>query len=232
MAFGFDASDSMTHVEKLFSDKEKFLKYAESGRYKRGGPAFHSYMLLMESGKEGLAANLKNDQFFERLYCTLALWGMHKDGKEGPKMTDYPAFKHSIEMSSALFLELAHASMRDYLKDRTVADTANGLFSSLSLLRKGDRLTANTKLMHFVLPDLTPPIDRHYTLWLFEKDYPKTPGGELALFKEIMAYFSSAADKWGLGAFFEPKAFQPSIPKMIDNAIIGYRAELEKNAER
>ncbi|VVB99612.1 Uncharacterised protein [uncultured archaeon] len=214
------------HVEKLFSSRETLLHYAEQGRKRleKSGPAGFAYCRILKHSSTPLSKNFADPLFFERLYSTLALWGMHGTGPERPKMAPFPDFRASMEENSKYFFRLKGAALLQFLTPPAqLSEDVSALLSGLKLLKCGDSLTANTKAMHFILPELALPMDRSYTLWLFGEQYPATPQGEQDMFFKMAKWFACEAVRLNLYKDFKPSPMQPSVPKLIDNAIMGYK---------
>src|SRR5665647_899414 len=103
------------------------------------------------------------------------------------------------------------------------------LLDNIDVMQSESKLVGSSKVIHHLLPDLVPPIDREYTLRFFYGDLTSkyTPlfqkDEESNLFIEIVGYFQNICDKLQLdeGDCDKTKSFNTSIPKIIDNSIIG-----------
>jgi len=111
-------------------------------------------------------------------------------------------------------------------------------------LREGSesQIVTASKTLHHLLPDLIPPIDRMYTLKFFSLHYisnyripprileDKNPerireyrrDRETKQFAEVLGTFHDISRKLGLTEKNLKREWDTSIPKLIDNAIIGY----------
>lgn len=99
------------------------------------------------------------------------------------------------------------------------------VIEKLQVGQQGTRLVVNTKAVHHPLPDLVPPMDRTYTFW-FLYDFPDVVNhrSEKSVFSEIWPVLVRIARaKADLAPLYIGRGMHTSIPKMIDNAIIGYR---------
>ena len=221
------------HANALFSGKASFMQHAEKGRRHLSGPAAFAYEKALAHRHIRLELNFSNPLFFERLYTTIALWGMHDTKREQPKLEKFENFEASLKGNSEYFFRLRATRLPDFAApSKHVSANSNALLSGLRLLKAGDSLTAATKTLHFILPELALPIDRGYTLWLFNEKYPATPQGERDLFFELMGRFAYESARLGLYKDFKPAPLQPSVPKLIDNAIIGYKIEYFKKSQK
>jgi hypothetical protein len=105
--------------------------------------------------------------------------------------------------------------------------TIKKLFNELELVDTKTPLVTFSKTLHFILPNLIAPIDRKYTLRFF---YGKNPEGcftsrqkQFDVFWKIEMEFSKYAQKQKeLSSFVEVNGWNRSIPKVLDNAVIGY----------
>ena len=85
--------------------------------------------------------------------------------------------------------------------------------------------------MHFFLPDLIPPMDRQYTMRFFHMYLPvlkpespqKDKDKEFNIFKMILKCFALISNENNISfdKLIDDK-FSPSIPKLIDNAIVAF----------
>lgn len=106
----------------------------------------------------------------------------------------------------------------DVLSEEEFKDTKSDLvkiYSKLDLMNSGGRLVANSKTMHFILPDLVMPVDRQNTLKFF---FGYTTESE-TMFPNILECFYRVARKMNLRQFLD-RGWNLSITKVIDNAII------------
>ena len=87
------------------------------------------------------------------------------------------------------------------------------------------RLVGNSKLLHHLLPDLVPPIDNRNTLWFFGN-----PAGEdHEILAQLMTRFRDIHNRINWDEVIYNGPFNTSRPKLIDNAIIGYRLGEDSN---
>ena len=99
----------------------------------------------------------------EYVYATLASWGMHRMGKGGSKMRSFDVFRRSIEPLQSRVIE---AQKFDFWEmDDEKWTLLKEIFSGVKIMTSGTRLVGNSKVMHHMLLDVVPPIDREYTLW-------------------------------------------------------------------
>lgn len=219
----------------ISKDKQSFSKYVAFYYSNEifGGPSvyFHSKVIDFIRNND-YASLLKNERFMECIYATLASWGMHRMGSGGSKMKNFDEFKDSIQMNEILLMRL-----RDYRLDTLpeenkmrATELLKELFNKLRVMQSNSNLVGNSKVIHHLLPDLVPPIDREYTLRFFygsltSKYSPQfSKNEETDIFINIVNYFWTIRKKVSLteNDYDKTKSFNTSIPKVIDNAIIGF----------
>lgn len=216
-------------IDDLCKSKENFEKYV-TAHYERhldfpkSSKFFHRKVIEMIR-TEKLADLLHNELFAERIYAALSTWGMDRmDGSA--RMVDPDKFKDSIQRSSDLILELEGFKLcsLDEATKPEVSDKLSKLFSSISVMESASRLVGTSKTLHHVLPDLVPPIDRAYTLTFVYnvKDVPKS--SETKKFLEVFDIFHYICTRLDLtnDDLKKERGWDTSVPKLIDNAIIGY----------
>ena len=88
--------------------------------------------------------------------------GMHRMGTGGSKMRSFGAFHASVEPirdKIAMAQQLTVSAIDDagwaLLKE---------IIQGIKIMASGTSLVGNSKVMHHMLPNIVPPIDREYTL--------------------------------------------------------------------
>lgn len=184
---------------------------------------------------------LPGDQrYHELLYATLTAWGMNSSGA---KLKDFQEFQRAVSYLASMdalercrHIELEHLT-HEY------QPLVEELFEALSddrqakIMRSSSITVGSSKLLHHLLPDLFPPIDREFTksaLELFddenklpnEWDTFKTFWHILAFFRKVVCAKTSKRirERWLNDGQKHP--MNTSIPKVIDNAFIAYRNSL------
>ena len=98
----------------------------------------------------------------ENVYATLAAWGMHRMGTRGSKMRPFDTFRASIE---PLRDKITRAqTLAPQAMDEVAWDSLKEIFQGIRIMASGTSLVGNSKVMHHMLPNIVPPIDREYTL--------------------------------------------------------------------
>lgn len=211
-------------VEELCNNFESYL--VEFDRVSPfTGPSIYFHLKTLERSRFiGTSKALGDTCFFEYLYATLASWGMHRMGPMGAKLVEFTDFMKTLQSQKEKILELQGLKLTN-LEEEELKNAMNRLWNILSNLKVSStetQLTAGSKALHHLLPDLMPPIDREHTL-RFAYGYNPTYESEEQRFKKTFPLF------WKIGnreknAILQwvGKGFHTSQTKVIDNAIVGY----------
>jgi hypothetical protein len=182
----------------------------------RKGPDLYFYKKTIELRRNKPLIDLfeESDRFIELIYATLACWDMNS---RGAKMKYFDDFKASVLSNKERFIGLSYERLETISKGTLgeVKTRLEQIYNNLHLMETGGRLVSNSKVMHFILPDLIMPIDRQNTLNFF---YGHT--GELeGYFTRIFSYSYEVTQRIDLRQFLDDD-WNQSVPKVIDNAII------------
>jgi len=165
----------------------------------------------------------------EYVYATLASWGMHRMGRGGSKMQSFDTFFQSVE---PLNDRIAEAQTFDF-REMTDIKWAilKEIFCRVKVMASGTTLVGNSKVMHHILPNVIPPIDREYTLRFLRGNTTIRNDLEIEwlLMKEIISQFFipvasdtafySRAEQWMNRR--EDYPWDTSVLKVVDNLVIG-----------
>jgi hypothetical protein len=156
-------------INMLAGSKQVFNKYLDAYYANEifGGPSvyFHKKVIacIRQNDYEGL---FRDEHFIEYIYATLASWGMHRMGPKGSKMRNFEDFKDSIQTNRSTFLELHKFTIEKLTNDdkKVVYPMLELLLDNIDVMQSESKLVGSSKVIHHLLPDLVPPIDREYTL--------------------------------------------------------------------
>jgi hypothetical protein len=210
-------------VKDLVSNFNHYLWYFDDN-IKFSGPSVYFHKKVIEKIRqvERHEQLFGDNLYFEYIYATLAAWGMHRMGEETARMVCFDEFKESICSSKEQILELSSIRLQAIPDEKfdTVKYKLGSLFNSLSVMESETKLIGNSKALHHLLPDLVPPIDRQHTLRFFYGNTNITREEE-EIFLELLEKFRGIATHLG-NEDFRFEGFNTSLPKIIDNAIMGY----------
>lgn len=212
-------------AERLYSNFSYYItKFDESKRFSGPSWYFHFRTLDRLRKHERLSDVFDDVLFFEYLYATLVSWGLHRMGPGGAKLVDFHTFKDSIRKQKNSIVKLREIRLLDLLEEEPlgIIDKIWRIIDKMEVSATKTKLTANSKALHHLLPNLIPPIDREYTIKFFFNN--KTIGGrDERIFRMIYPWFL----KIGLVNKTKIKKivgreFHTSETKVIDNAIVGF----------
>lgn len=215
--------DYKLKIRNIIENAEKYHKNFNDGAVFTGPSLyFHRKALKIDNSKD-------LERSVENIYAVLVSWGMHRMGKKGSKMNDFDKFKESInsvvdDIYKARKMRLEDINSIDF-------DIIENIFKNINVMESKTILVGNSKVMAHLLPNLIPPVDRNYTLRYMMGNTNIVNGKETEwkLFKGLIINFFNpiASDpvflelskKWMKEG--EKYKWDTSIPKIIDNLIIG-----------
>ncbi len=181
----------------------------------RTGPDLYFYRRLMKlrGFSNSVESFLRDDYHIEILYATLVSWDMNS---RRAKMKYFDEFKGNILSCLDLFKKIEKLERSSAIDVNELKSILRDTYKSLNLMKTGGRLVSNSKLLHFLFPNLLMPMDRTNTLSYF---YGNT-GESLNRYIEIIEFsleIINMPEKW---ENYLDDRWNSTVPKMIDNAII------------
>jgi hypothetical protein len=170
---------------------------------------------------------IKNDDFCRNLYRTLEAWDMDK---RGARLNEYDILKESILQHGPYLIDLyknkldSISSLEDKNGQKIIRDL-EFVFCHLEVMKSKRRIVGVSKAMHFLLPDLVMPIDSTYTMPYFygTNKYNEKVEKEFQTYLDIFTKAHQITKKLKLSTNdADGKEWNTSVPKLIDNAIIGF----------
>ena len=218
----------------LFSTKQEFLNYVDiyNSNYRVHSDSKDNYLNLMKmyAEAEDYHTLLRNSNYISLAYQTLKDWNMDQ---RGAKLVGLSAFRNSIlsYLESLARLKEYRLELLNTSELEKVLLELKSLFVNLKVMQTQARIVGVSKTLHFLLPNLVMPIDRENILsflYLGSK-YSANPLREFGYFNEIFEGYRELCRKLGLSEKdVDGVEWNSSIPKMIDNALIGFLSELLK----
>ncbi|WP_435547194.1 hypothetical protein [Desulfobacterium sp. N47] len=165
----------------------------------------------------------------EYVYATLASWGMHRMGRGGSKMRSFQVLSQSVQTLKGRIAEAQTFDFREMSEIKWAV--LKEIFCGVKVMASGTTLVGNSKVMHHMLPNIIPPIDREYTLRFLRGNTTIRNDLEIEwlLMKEIIsqffipvasdATFYSKAEQWMKRN--EAYPWDTSVLKVVDNLVIG-----------
>ncbi len=222
------------NISKLIDEFEKYHKAFDSNN-PFSGPSYYFYMKkIIWANRNRNYNSLFETRFIEYLYAGLTSWGMHRMGSKskGAKMNEFSIFRNCIKKNRKEFAALKKFNIKQFSYNCEFINLINKLYFNLSdIMKSNSKLVGVSKIMHFFLPDLIPPMDRQYTMRFFHMYLPvlkpeshqKDKDKEFNIFKMILKCFALISNENNISfdKLIDDK-FSPSIPKLIDNAIVAF----------
>ena len=219
------------NITNLTENKDRLLNYSKKIEEKFNGPSAYFYQQVINRIRttKDYSILFNDTNFIEYIYATLTAWGMHRMDKN-TRMAEFQDFRNSIVRNKDKFIGLSKKKIRDTNLEELKEDILN-VFSSLKIMSrdKAPKFVANSKVMHFLLPDLIPPMDKGHIYYFFYgkinqkgKKYLPQIKDEVETFWQILLKFQEIANKLDLKEENLKNKWDTSIPKLIDNAIIGF----------
>jgi len=223
------------HLVSILDSKQTFQHYIDltNQTFREESDSKSCYLRLMAKYCE--TKNYKDlfadDSYMRLAYRTLEEWNMNQ---RGARLVDLSEFKQSILQNEDSLEELSKYRLElvkwgELL--RTVFPLLKPLFNDMRIMNSGARIVGVSKALHFLLPNLVMPIDRTYTLNFFYlgSGYSQNPEKEFRYFKEVFEEYVKVVQDLGLSAQdVDHIGWNTSIPKMIDNALIGIAIHVDR----
>lgn len=112
-------------------------------------------------------------------------------------------------------------------EEQEIKDKLSILFDNFEVMVKKAKLVGVSKALHHLLPDLVPPIDRKYTLHFFYGNTNYSEKDQKEKFLAIFDKFRLISKELDLTEKDLLGQWDTSIPKLIDNAIIGFVSDVK-----
>jgi len=157
------------NITNLTENKDRLLNYSKKIEEKFNGPSAYFYQQVINRIRttKDYSILFNDTNFIEYIYATLTAWGMHRMDKN-TRMAEFQDFRNSIVRNKDKFIGLSKKKIRDTNLEELKEDILN-VFSSLKIMSrdKAPKFVANSKVMHFLLPDLIPPMDKGHIYYFF-----------------------------------------------------------------
>jgi len=181
----------------------------------RSGPALYFYNRLyqLRNDCEGVKSFLEKEYHLEVLYATLVSWDMNS---RGAKLKYFDDFKENILSCCETFQEFENKIENKNKSFESIEPVLKKLYTSLHVMKTKSKLVSNSKLLHFLFPEMLIPMDRNNTLSYFYNNSSESLNKYIEIIDfsfEIMNLF----DSWET---YLDSGWNKTIPKLIDNAII------------
>jgi hypothetical protein len=199
------------------------------------GPSLYFHLRAIERRRqhETVGSLLKDIQFLEYAYAVLPSWGMHRMGPQAAKVGDFTAIVTGLRQQAPALQDLWPLRITALTPEtaRQAAEIAWSVIAAVKVSTSRTQIVAGSKMLHHILPDLIPPIDRQYTFRFFTGQ--KMVASDYAAFLNWFPQFAtigtrcqgSIRDAICRGGFMAT-----GEAKVIDNAIMGFMQQHQLSA--
>lgn len=212
--------------ERLISDRQIIEESLDKTKndYRPFDPGQYLYNHLLNKRK---VLDIYSDEYLELVYTTLIAWNMNS---RGAKLAEIDDFKDTIRKRKEGINSLKGYRIEklDKQKIEEILEVLQNLFDRLNLVKTESPLVTFSKTLHFLLPELIVPIDRKYTMTFFYNSQIPKREKQFKVFSELFEKFWEISQRHNLNNYLN-NTWNRTIPKIIDNMIIGYR--LKKGEE-
>lgn len=215
-------------ISPIMESRDKFFFYIRecNTRY-RFGHDLRRYqrVIQMHREKKTLSSLLEEDDFYVLIYNTLKAWNMNQ---QGAKLTSFDNFKksilrHRLDLENLYKHKLHTITVHEITSE--IIRLLERVFCGLEVMKSQRRIVGVSKTLHFLIPDLIMPVDGKYTMTYFYgyNKYSKNSEAEFKTFKEIFLETHKIVRHLNLTQQdVDNQDWNTSVPKLIDNAIIGF----------
>lgn len=191
-------------------------KVKDFNRIYRSGPDLYFYkrVLFLNRQAKSLHDFISSDYNLEIIYATLVAWDMNS---RGAKMKYFNEFKENIVSLEKSFREIWGQKIENIKDSGSFLSFIGDIYEKLHVMKGKDRFVSNSKLLHFIFPNLLMPMDRSNTLVYFYKHTNESKEKYLDLIK--WSYDMAMIDGIRWSGFFDD-GWNSTIPKILDNAVI------------
>lgn len=221
-------------VGPIAESRDKFFFYVnECNKHYRFGHDLRLYREIIQMHREKGELNLllNDEEFCTLIFETLKAWNMNQ---RGARLNSFVDFRNSILEEREGLVKLYKIQLFSLNTDtinREVFTLLERVFCNLRVMQSKRRIVGVSKTLHFLLPDLVIPIDGTYTMTYFYLTNKPLPDieSEVRTFKDIFMRAFKIVRKLNLKPEdVNKEGWNTSVPKLIDNAIIGLFKHLEK----
>jgi hypothetical protein len=215
------------NVEALVDSFDDYVLAFEASNIFSGPSVYFHRRAIERRRLHGTAEDLLADELFlEYVYAVLPSWGMHRMGAQRAKVTEFGQLVTSIRAAAPVLGELwpLDITQLDPGGVPAISEKAWRVISSIRASTSETQIVAGTKVLHHVLPDLIPPIDRQYTFRFFTGQ-KAVHSGDRQAFLDWFPYLAEIGRRCRRpidAAIMRSTPMATGRAKIIDNAIIGF----------
>ena len=191
------------------------------------GPSLYFHLRAIERRRQHeTARSLLDDQLFlEYAYAVLPAWGMHRMGAQAAKVGDFAQIVSALRQEEPALQQLwpLRITMLSPQSADQVAAVAWDIIAHVKVSTSRTQIVAGSKMLHHLLPDLIPPIDRQYTFSFFTGQ--KMVASDRAAFLDWYPQLAAIGVRCQQPIYDAIKRagfMATGEAKVVDNAIMGF----------
>lgn len=226
------ATKKIMIIDNVTVSRERFFYYVDKcNELYRSGHDLLLYRQLIDSHRtcNNLNNLIENDEFLRKLHKTLAKWNMDQ---RKAQLVSFADFKTSVRIWEDYLIKLYHYKLYvDIDNTNNIKEDLEKIYCNIKVMESSRRIVGVSKALHFLLPDLVMPIDGKFTLPAFYgyNKISNTPKKEFIDFRKIFNETIDITERLGLtSSDVDGVQWNTSVPKLIDNVIIGLYKTLEE----
>ena len=169
---------------------------------------------------------LEDEGFLDSLFATLILRGI---GPRGTKLVPRAQFAVTLQSHNSEISELERFSIEDSSLDvSAVAERLSALGKNLGIVENAATVEPGSKALHYLLPDLVPPLDRRWSGKFFRWGQQDPLAHSQRIWVEAFTNLALVASQVAPSRLLDEE-WNSSTSQILDNALIGY-CQLELKA--
>jgi hypothetical protein len=166
-----------------------------------------------------VSAALEDEAFLDSLFATLILRGI---GTRGTKLVPRAQFAQTLLDHRNEIAELARFTIDESGLDvPAVAERLAALSSDLGIVENVATVEPGSKALHYLLPDLVPPLDRRWSGKFFRWRQQDPLAHSQRIWIEAFTNLALVASQSAPSRLLDEE-WNSSITQVLDNALIGY----------
>jgi hypothetical protein len=215
-------------VDSIMGNRENFFFYlSQCNKYYRSGHDldFYREIIAMHKDAKDFGSLIDEMTFCNLVHSTLEKWNMNQ---RRAKLSPVSNLRRSLMENRTDLVKVYKHKLHLLNSERMppgLIDLLERLFCNLEVMDSKRRIVGVSKTLHFLLPDLVMPMDGKFTMLYFYgyNKFSNNIEGEFKTFKDIFMNTVEIASRLNLSeGDVDGVGWNTSIPKLIDNVIIGF----------
>lgn len=214
-------------IDILTQSRKVFFEYIDicNGEQSYDDLQFYRDIIAEHRKVANLSVLIASDDFLHKIPATLRKWDMNS---RRARLVDVSTMCASIRSHQEDFDKLYRFRLEELAEDdiEDLMEQLKKVFCGLKIMASKRRIVGVSKALHFLLPDLVIPIDGSNTLPAFcgYNRYDNIAEKEFKTFADIFMKTIGIAKRLNLTkSDVSGEYWSCSVPKLIDNAIFGFK---------